>query len=182
MYSGQPNRPRTSQARLFFAIWPDVESAQALHGLAIEQLGHCGGRVMRQETLHLTLAFLGEIATARLDEVAAVASRVSGAPFVLTLDRLAYWRHNRILWAGGDSPPLTALASELTAGLRSAGFALDPRPFATHLTLSRHANCTEVPSVARPITWPVREFVLVESRRSSAGAHYEVVGRWPLLG
>jgi 2'-5' RNA ligase len=30
------------------------------------------------------------------------------------------------------------------------------------------------------IGWPVREFVLAESRLSSSGARYQIVGRWPL--
>jgi len=32
-----------------------------------------------------------------------------------------------------------------------------------------------------PVRWEAREFVLVESVRRPAAAHYEVLARWPLL-
>lgn len=166
---------------MFFAVWPPAAAARALHAVAVEY-GKRGGRVMRRETLHLTLAFLGDIAVDRLPELGRVAGAIAAAPFELTLDRLGCWRHNRILWAGGDSRPLAAVASQLSAGLRAAGFGLEARPFVAHLTLLRDAACSEPPVLAKPVAWEVSEFVLVQSHRSSAGAHYETIGRWPLLG
>lgn len=168
--------------RLFFAVWPDAPAAQALHETAREAQRTCGGRLMRRETLHLTLAFLGEIPAARLVDATAVAADIRFDAFTLTLDRLDYWKHNRILWAGGESAPLAALANRLGDGLRAAGFRLEARPFVAHLTLLRDARCESVPPLAASIAWPVSEFTLVESVLTDKGSRYEIVGRWPARG
>jgi len=146
--------------RVFFAVWPDDAVAKTLHALAGEAQKRCQGRVMRRETLHLTLAFLGEVSEARVAEARRVADAVVAAPFDFVLDRLGYWQHSRILWAGGVSPPLT--------------------PFVAHLTLLRAARCGEVPALTAPVAWPVAEFALVASKLSSQGASYRTIGRWPL--
>jgi RNA 2',3'-cyclic 3'-phosphodiesterase len=166
--------------RLFFAVWPDEAAAKSLHEAAREAHVQCGGRLMRRETLHLTLAFLGEIPAGRWIDATAAAAGIAVAPFTVTVDRIEYWKHNRILWAGGESEPLTALASSLQTGLRAAGFQLETRPFVAHMTLLRDARCPTSPPLAAPITWPVTEFSLVESKLPAAGPQYEVVGRWPL--
>lgn len=135
---------------------------------------------MRRDTLHVTLAFLGDIPAGRVADAGKVADEVTIEPFDLILDRLGYWRHNRILWAGGVSPRLTFLAEALAEKLRAAGFVLDERPFQAHVTLLRDARCTAVPALPGPIVWPVREFVLVESHLSREGSRYEIIGHWPL--
>lgn len=167
--------------RCFFALWPDEALADSLHETARAAQGGCGGRLMRRDNLHLTLAFLGELAVDRVAAAMAAADGLAGTQgFDLPLDRLGYWQHNRILWAGGVSPGLTFLAETLAARLRAASFTLETRAFAAHVTLLRDARCEVVPTLPAPLAWPVREFVLAESRPTSAGARYDVIGRWPL--
>jgi RNA 2',3'-cyclic 3'-phosphodiesterase len=168
--------------RCFFAVWPDDSVLESLHRVAVDAHKTCGGRVMRRDTLHLTLAFLGDIPVARVTDAKRVADRITAAPFDLAIDSLGYWRHNRILWAGGAVPPrLTFIAEALGEGLRAAGFSLDMRPFAPHVTLLRDAVCAETPDLPKSIDWPVREFVLAESSRGHEGARYEAISRWPLV-
>jgi len=133
---------------------------------------------MRRETLHLTLAFLGEVPSVRVADAAAVAGGMVFSPFTLTLDRVDYWKHNRIVWVGGESPELATLAASLGHGLRAAGFRLEARPFVAHMTLLRDARCAEAPAPAVQIAWPVSEFTLVESRLAPGGSRYDIVGRW----
>lgn len=167
--------------RCFFALWPEPALADSLHALADGAHASCGGRLMRRETLHMTLAFLGEIPAERVATAMAAADELAGTEaFDLTLDRLDYWQHNRILWAGGVSPRLTLLADTLGSRLREAGFTIDTRAFAAHVTLLRDARCEAVPVMPAALSWPVREFVLAESRPTSAGAAYDIIGRWPL--
>jgi RNA 2',3'-cyclic 3'-phosphodiesterase len=166
--------------RIFFAVWLAPEAAQAMHRTAVLAQQGCGGRAMRPETLHVTLAFLGDVSPAQLAVATAIADGIEGKEFFLTLDRLGYWKHNRILWAGADSPPLLALADVLSSGLRTDGFSIDNRPFAPHVTLLRDARCPNTPQLSTAVNWPVREFVLAESRRGAAGSHYEILGRWRL--
>lgn len=171
------------RCRCFFALWPDAAVAEGLHRIAVDAHRSSGGRLMRLDTLHLTLAFLGDIPGGRVLEARRVADAVAVAPFDLMLDRLGYWRHNRILWAGGAVPPrLTLVANALGDGLSDAGFTLDARPFAPHVTLLRDAQCATIPSLSEAITWPVREFLLAASRPTAGGARYEIIGRWSLGG
>lgn len=144
---------------------------------------------MKRDTLHLTLAFLGEVDAAEFDRACAIADEVAqagaaaaggGEVGVLRIDRLAFWKHNHIVWAGCDEvpAPLAALADDLATALRAGGFALDSRRFAAHVTLLRNAACTGPLAPIEAFDWPVREFVLVQSQLDRAGARYEIVRRW----
>lgn len=172
--------------RLFFALWPPPDVARRLHAAAQELHGVCCGRLMRQDSLHVTLAFLGDVPADRVVAAEAAAAGVAGvaaAGFAFELDRLGYWKHNRILWAGSAavSAGLNALAGRLAEKLRAAGFELEARPFAAHATLSRNvvAVPAKLPPLA-PIAWPVADFALVASRSTDAGSRYEVRRRWAL--
>ena len=179
-----PAATKPARLRVFFALWPGAATAAALHARARALHAECGGRVMRRDTIHLTLAFLGDVAVPRLAALEAVAQSVRGERFVLELDRVGSWRGNRILWAGSVKGPaaLPAMAEALAAGLREAGFELEARAFNPHVTLVR--NAARPPRVVEmaPLRWPVASFVLVASEREAGGAHYRVLGRWPLGG
>jgi len=173
-----------ANCRLFFALWPSDAIAAQLHAAARAAHAECGGRTMRCDTLHITLAFLGSVAAGRVAEAEAAAGRMSAPAFELELDRLGYWKHNRIVWAGCSAPPpaLLDLATALTQELRMGGFVLDERPFAAHATLLRNARCASAPAplLASPVCWPVSDFALVESHAAVGGSRYQVRRRWPL--
>ncbi len=169
--------------RLFFALWPPADVARQLHEAALSLQRACGGRAMRLESLHLTLAFLGGVAASCVVAAEDAAVAVAAERCVLELDRFACWKHNRIAWAGcRELPPaLGGLAADLARNLAAAGFALDSRPFAVHATLVRNADCAaRLPRLDSPIRWPVDEFVLVESHAGPEGSRYEIVRRWPM--
>lgn len=173
-------------ARVFFAVWPDPPARAALHRAALAAGRRCGGRVMRPQTLHLTLAFIGDADPGRLPELAAVAAAVRAPAFALRLDHLGYWAHNRIVWAGSRRPDagLLALADDLAGGLRAAGWPSGRKPgrdFAPHVTLVRkaEAGAGDLPEMA-PVAWECSNFVLLRSRLSAAGPLYETIGKWPL--
>jgi 2'-5' RNA ligase len=168
--------------RVFFALWPDAAALDALEAAASAGVACCGGRRMRRDSLHLTLAFIGAVNDAQLALLHEIAAGVAAEPYELVLDRLGWWRHNRILWAGcGETPSHQRRLYESLAGaLATAGFRLDPRPHVPHLTLLRHARCDGLPELAAPIRWRVEEFSLVESGLESAGARYRVLKSWPL--
>jgi 2'-5' RNA ligase len=179
-----PAEPRPRQIRVFFALWPDEAVLQKLDDAGREAHRHCGGRRMRRDTLHLTLAFIGGIPAKRLRELVLVAGTIRAPRFELVLDRLDYVEKKKIVWAGASALPeaLCVLAGELNASLRATGFATEERPFAAHATLLRNARRPEAPLELAPIAWPVGEFVLVESELTPEGANYRVIGRWPLGG
>ncbi|KON79659.1 RNA 2',3'-cyclic phosphodiesterase [Azoarcus sp. PA01] len=167
-------------SRVFFALWPDARVAKRLDELGAEAHAECAGRRTRCETLHLTLAFIGDVSPQRLAELIAVGNDVEATSFTLRLDLLGGWRHNRIVWAGAQScpAPLTGLVERLNGALEAAGFAVERRPFAPHVTLLRKAHAQVSTRCVDPIDWPVDSFVLVESVQSSAGAHYRTLREW----
>jgi 2'-5' RNA ligase len=174
--------PAAGTVRLFFALWP-AEDLQAR--LAAWAKGAAGrGRAMRQENLHLTLAFLGATDAAMLPELCAIAAKVHVVPFRLLLDSVGYWKHNRIIWCGTseDPPELTDLVADLRARLGAAGVRYDSKTFVSHVTLVRKA--ARLPSTPRwtPLLWAVRDFALVGSTHVEGRVTYQVLRRFPEAG
>ncbi len=165
--------------RLFFALWPPPEAARALARWAEEVHRSSAGRATREETIHLTLAFLGE---ADPEKPVRAARRVRAEAFELPIDAAKYWKHNRIVWVGPAEmpPPLGDLAGQLKAQLAKEGFVLEERPFAAHITLLRKASVPQSLVPLPAISWPAREFVLVRSIPDSKGSRYEIIERFPL--
>ncbi len=173
--------------RLFFALWPSITAAEQLATAATQAAARIGGRATRRETLHLTLAFLGEVADDHVPRLCEIASGLSAPPFRLRIDLPGYWRRNRLFWAGcRDVPaPLEVLASELRDRLGTAGFAVSngERPFTPHVTLVR-----KVPEIApnvvlpavEPVEWWCSDYVLVRSLLSESGPSYEPLARFAL--
>jgi 2'-5' RNA ligase len=164
--------------RLFFALWPSDTERDALHAAAQKIHPASGGRLTSRSRLHQTLVFLGVVTDENLSKLNTFAAAVRVAPFELEFGTIGYWRHNRIVWAAPASTPaaLTALVEALEQGLQRAGIAYDRRSYAPHVTLLRNARApTTLPALK--LTWPVTDFVLVESMR---GAQYRVIARWPL--
>lgn len=165
--------------RLFFALWPSDELQGELAAWAHQAAGK--GRAMRRENIHLTLAFLGATDPELLPMLVERARAVRFAPIRLMLDRVGYWRHNRIIWCGTDNEPqaLTALVADLRAGLGGAGIRYDPKPFVTHLTLVREATGLPRTPAWVPLVWEARDFVLVSSVRVEGRISYQVMRRFP---
>lgn len=178
----EPRPGESCTLRLFFALWPDDATRDALNRTGKWLHQHWGGRRMRADTLHITLAFLGATPADRLDAVFACADAIQAAPYDLLLDQAGYWRHNRIGWLGASKapPPHFELVEALNARLRAAGFPVDERPHVPHVTLLRKSMGGEIPE-CRPVGWPIRDWVLVKSVTESGGARYAVIRRWPLL-
>ena len=169
-------------ARLFFAAWPATEVQRALGGVAQRAQRECGGRAVPVHNIHLTLVFLGNVAHGRLAEVETLAATISAPRFALAVDRLDYWRHNRIVWGGVEECPeaLRALVARLEQVLATAGFRFDQRPYVPHITLLRDARRAPAETRTSPVAWPVAEFALVEAVQLERASVYEVLRRWPL--
>jgi RNA 2',3'-cyclic 3'-phosphodiesterase len=170
--------------RLFFAIWPSAEAAAKLQRWAQRLERASGGRAVGAESIHLTLAFLGDVVVERVAVAVDAARQVRAAPHHLPLEEARCWAHNRIVWAGPREMPaaLAALVQALAGALRARGFTLERRSFAAHVTLLRKARAVrELPALPR-LDWPVREFSLVRSTLDAKGSRYEIVARFPLDG
>lgn len=142
-----------------------------------------GGRRMRDDTLHMTLAFLGETDVENLPHLLAPPADLAPPAFTLALDDWGCWKGG-IGWAAPSRTPepLRGLASDLRGWLRDADFRLEARAFAPHVTLVRDARLAALPGTMPPIGWRVDSYVLVRSRPAAGGSRYDVLGRWPLAG
>ena len=159
--------------RLFAAIRLSPAAEDALVR-AQEQLRRGGrGSFPRREMLHLTVAFLGEVAHPAPAMAAVEALRGTG-PFPMTVEGVG--RFEDTWWAGvRENPALEALAMRLQADLRRRGVSLEKRPWRPHITLVRHYRPRGEPPVLTlpPVTMEVRGVVLLESLRREGRAVYE---------
>jgi len=180
-----PSLPRSERTRrLFFALWPD-EALRASLASRIRALVPPGvGRLQQPEQLHLTLEFLGAVAESRLDAVRAAASAVRAGRCEVVLDRVAFWRRSSVLCllASRTPPALEGLVDELRCALGVNGFDTETRPYRAHLTMARKVRRPVSLPPPDPVTWPVAEFTLVESRTDPAGSIYTVLQTWSLPG
>jgi 2'-5' RNA ligase len=163
---------------LFFAILPSEHARTALADVA-EGLGReLGGRPTPAEKVHLTLVYLGATPTARVGQARQAAGAFVASGFDLHFERLGYWPHNRIVWAGTKEAPegLLALQGWLESALRAQGFELETRPYAPHITLVRRARQRMAGREIAPVSWRAERFCLMRS----AASRYTVLEEWPL--
>lgn len=131
--------------RTFIAINLSPEIKKTL-SLLIDELdkGSRNIKWIRQEGMHLTLKFLGEIGRERVPEIEDVLIRISKnyEPFVLKFKGTGSFppgkKNPRVLWVGiEEGETLRALQSQLEGELEKLGFPKERRKFHAHLTLGR---------------------------------------------
>jgi len=166
--------------RLFFALWPDDGVRAQLAHWARELHAVCGGRSVRTENLHLTLAFLGSVEQAKVAEIERAAGEVVPRAAVLVLDEPGYWKHNRIAWAGASviPPDLEGLVAELRDALGKSHIGFDAKGFVSHVTLLRDAREPRTIPALEPIEWRLDGFALMQSVTLPQGSRYEIRKSW----
>lgn len=147
--AAKPAGGRDASLRLFVAIALPEEIHASLEKLTDDlktglKFTPCRPTWVRNETIHLTLAFLGRQPASQVEPIReALTAAVAGfAPLRLKiggLDVFPHWRRPRVLWIGARD--LTGQLRDLHAALhdRLAGFdyAPDDKAFRPHLTLAR---------------------------------------------
>ena len=184
---GSQRNERPETARVFFAMWPPPEAARQLSAVADAFAQCAGGRATRQATVHLTLAFIGDVTLERLPDLERAARNVRAEAFDLTLDQFGLWHHNRVFWAGCSvvPPPLFELARALSGALQAAGFDFVDarRNFTPHVTLVRKVKVLGAPlPPGQTLPWRCTKFVLVRSQLSASGASYQTLAEFSLSG
>jgi len=160
-----------------------------------------GGRPVRTENLHVTLAFLGSVPESRVPELAGIGRQAAGpwpslpCSLDLAFDHLEHWRAAQLLCALPAKPPpaISALARRLQDALAKGGFAPDLKPFRPHVTVARKVLRPGPLTGMPPVQWRFIELALIESRTlpalspvgatgnaSGNGALYSVVESYPL--
>ena len=137
----------TEHWRVFIAIeLPSVvrkSLSDHIHGLR-KALPDVHASWSREESLHLTLKFLGDTPVAKIEALSQAAQRAAGTfpPFDLIIGRCGAFPSRgqpRVLWIGIDDPTghLAGLHRTLEDECAKAGFVREERPFHPHLTIAR---------------------------------------------
>ena len=145
------------------------------------------------ENLHMTLLFLGNLTQAQCDSLiqATTAARLGAqlSPFSVTLCRSGLFPSAKVAWLGPATTPapLTQLEQQLRVLVSELGLAVEPRPYRPHITLLRKASspvnqdlATALAPPPAPLTLPVNEFALYESRSTPDGVRYLPLASWQI--
>ena len=111
--------------RLFIAVNFSPETLSALLAARERLRELCAGRggFTQDTNLHLTLAFLGEVAPARAKPAVEAMEAAEGRALTLTIDRAGRFKREGgdIWWAGSaDSPALAACGASAASSWRTA--------------------------------------------------------------
>ena len=156
------------------------------------------------ESLHITLKFIGEWPTERLEELKRALTAVRGQPAEIAFSGTGFFptpRSARVFWIGIQAgPQLASLATAADAATSALGIESEKRAFAPHLTLARtgsgrpqrqssdRVNASfkrlqeKLAAMPPPSfgTMSPREFFLYESKLSPKGAQYTKLQSFPL--
>ncbi|HTD33358.1 MAG TPA: RNA 2',3'-cyclic phosphodiesterase [Candidatus Elarobacter sp.] len=175
--------------RLFVAAELD-EPARAACADVAERLRAKGfaAKWVPPENYHLTVAFVGGVEEARVDDVRAAvrdaAARASSLD--VPLDAVGAFpneRRARIAWVGSSTPQpaFATLCGAVRAALSVLGFTFD-RHTDAHVTLARAEGRSALPNVPAPSIAPFRiaSLTLYRSFTEPSGARYEPLAHFPL--
>jgi len=175
--------------RLFIAIEIPADLKKKIGRL---QVAISGARWVPAEQIHLTLAFLGEVEESAVEQLSRELARIHPPEFRLSFSGTGCFpdrRRPRVLWIGVEPHPhLQALAAMVHEVLLACGIPQEARPFSPHITLARlkipasgeSAAFFDRPEVLKLPPFPVREFVLFQSRLTPQGAVHSPIRNFPL--
>ncbi|WP_415927127.1 2'-5' RNA ligase family protein [Burkholderia theae] len=179
--------PPVPEHRFFFAAMPDPATAENIVWMTERLQSRKPGkdRVLHTARLHVTLHALGDFAYvpyATIARACAAADRIDVPSFGVTFDRLLSFNgrpgHQPLVLTGSAGLDiLIDFQQQLRDALRKAGLRVSGARFTPHVTLLYGERRPEQYRID-PITWTVREFVLIHSWLGRT--HYDVIGRWPL--
>ena len=181
----KPVKPRM-QDRLFLGIFLDHAALASIENVAYRVPREHGvhGKPLLGSRYHVTLHHLGdypELQPECVDAALSAIDRITTSPFEITLDRVASFRgkpgsHPCVLRCPDPHAGVDALWHESRVHLAAAGFApWLQRNFTPHLTLLYGDRMLPAPIPVEPITWTVREVVLVHSLLGKT--EHRVLGR-----
>ena len=153
--------------RLFIAINFKSDIKRGLIALR-DDLRSCSerGNFTRDENLHLTLAFIGEVSPKKVDKIKAIMETVTFAPFAASAERLGTFSRGTLWWAGlREDKPLMDLQREIEHKLALCGFEMDGRKYSPHITLGREVVTDAKPWAIEPFGEPVGAVDLMKSER-----------------
>jgi RNA 2',3'-cyclic 3'-phosphodiesterase len=145
-------------------------------------------RWVRPENIHLTIKFLGNIASESVETVCDAVSKTVNTAESLSLEASGLgvfpnMRRPRVVWVGitGHTARLHALQEKVDIELLSVGFSKERRPFQGHLTLGRVKGPIPVKRFQEALdrcsrfhggSFPVDALILIKSDLKPTGSEY----------
>lgn len=171
------------QKRLFFGLELPDECKQQIIQWRAQTFPADAGRAVGADSLHLTLAYLGEVSAAKQQALMQLAGRIRQPPFTLTLDDAGHWPRSGVVWLGPRQAArgLLQLAELLRSQAARSGCFQSAQPFHPHVTLLRNA-LTPLSLPPRNFHWslPVGRFVLFQSHFARGRTRYQEIAGWTL--
>jgi 2'-5' RNA ligase len=179
------------QWRLFCAIEipSEVRQRVSAHAKQLRELvPNVRASWTREDNLHLTIKFIGEVDAYRALSLSEATERaVFGiTSFSIVVENTGVFS-KRVLWIGVSDPSgrLAVLQQRLEEECFSAGFPKDTRAFSPHLTLARFRQPFGTQALAnahkqmqlQPLPVQVNELLVIRSQLNSEGSKYTVVSR-----
>jgi RNA 2',3'-cyclic 3'-phosphodiesterase len=175
-----------ARVRLFAALELPRPAVDALVAFASTAADPDVWRRVREESLHVTLAFMGARDPEAVEPAAAALRAAAGPAPRLALEGalLLPPRRPRVLGAALGDPggTLGALQARVSGGLAAAGlYTPEARPFRPHVTVARlRAGARaprEVAAAPPPLRFTATLLTLFASRLHPSGARYEPLAR-----
>lgn len=150
---------------------------------AARRLETAGARWTPPENMHLTLAFLGEVAEQRVPAIVTALSDVKITPFTVKITGVDAFERAGVLFAEVEPVPrLLRLQAQVAERIAACGFTLESRPYRPHITLARFRSPVRL---RREVILPLElksgfrlEAVnLYHSRPTAGGSVYEVIAQ-----
>jgi len=170
--------------RLYFALWPDEGIRLQLSRYRLQLAREGSGQAVFPVTLHMTLAFLGDVDTKLVPAIEKIGDSLKAAPFNYAVNVAGCFPKARVAWLGSKEAPwhLFELQKNLQSLLTSAQLGHDTRVFRPHITVARDVETPFAERPIPPVRWPIDHFCLVAARSGPRGAEYEVLNEWRLCG
>lgn len=163
-------------------------------------------RWAKEESLHVTLKFIGEQAESSVDRIKEALAATAGRSTQIVFRGYGFFptaKSARVFWIGMEAgPELAALAASVDVSMAPLGIAKEERNFTPHLTLARSSGASGAPGrrkedhprrtfehlqeklSALPApdfgSMTAREFFLYQSRLSPKGSTYTKLARFDL--
>lgn len=144
----------------------------------------------REDNLHLTLKFLGNVSVADIPKVSDAVERATKPmpAFEVTVSGCGLFPPRgrpSVLWLGTQAASLQALHAIIDQELDAAGFPGESRPFRPHLTIARLRQSQSARHLAdlhnsmefAPIAFPASQVVVFRSELLTQGSQHTAISR-----
>ncbi|UHJ63096.1 RNA 2',3'-cyclic phosphodiesterase [Vibrio furnissii] len=170
-----------SDLRCFFALTFAAEEKAQLRRERERLKTHATkGTFTHSDNFHLTLEFIGEVASEHLPTLKGLLHELECAPMTLHVDHLGHFhiKGRQLIWLGvTQQHDLMALQAALRMKLADTPFPPENRPYVPHITLGRHVmldtRLSDIPMA--PLTLVVHSVALMESKHVDNKLIYDVL-------